>query len=455
MGIYTVNGQHICVQETGSPNNQIALLIHGWSGTHHPLLPLLPLLSKRFWCVAVDLPGYGASPPLPGRSTMAAYADLLAGLVQQIADGPVVLVGHSMGGMISLTMALRHPVLVERMVLLNPTISGRFSALPHALISPLLLLERIAPITQATALLHPLVVAGIERLLQPHAWNSPAPPATPQPRHLWTYVPPGGWERVHADCYRAMHHGDLRGKLRQIEAPSLVLWGAEDPIVSLREAGVVVDEWQGADVRIVPKAGHWLPYEAAEITGRYIASFLGIWLDTEQSDANTGVQSTNVWETAQFLANSDVGNALSLLQRTKLAAQLALYHYPPDSVINHAEEESTDLYIVQGGTIEVWSDPIALGMPFGESQRLAVFRPGQMTGELALLDGGRRSAELRAGEDGATVMVLKREHLLALSEDDPALGNRVLWNVAATLALRLRMTTWRLEMSTQKRAGTQ
>jgi len=140
---YTIDGQVIHTIQQGQPTRQVALLIHGWSSSSYAMSPLLPLLSQRFNCLAVDLPGYGQSPPLPERTTIAAYADILAKLIEEVSDGPVVMIGHSMGGMISMTLALRYPVLVERMVLLCPTISGRLSTRINLTISPITIMERV------------------------------------------------------------------------------------------------------------------------------------------------------------------------------------------------------------------------------------------------------------------------------------------------------------------------
>ena len=110
MAVYHLNGQELHVVEKGPPVRQVALLIHGWSSSSYALSPLLELLSLRFRCLSVDLPGYGKSSSFPNRTTIPAYADLLAELIAEVSDGSVVLVGHSMGGMISMTLALRHPV---------------------------------------------------------------------------------------------------------------------------------------------------------------------------------------------------------------------------------------------------------------------------------------------------------------------------------------------------------
>jgi CRP-like cAMP-binding protein len=218
-----------------------------------------------------------------------------------------------------------------------------------------------------------------------------------------------------------------------------VIWGAEDNTVPLRDAGVVADEWRGVDLRIVPKAGHWPQFETPAFTFKALAAYLGLPVVSSKLEDSTSPAEA-IARSADFLANSDIGADLSLAQRTRLAAQCRLRLFRPGDLIGPANEECTDLYIVQDGAVEVWSEPdLVTGAP---SRQLTTVLPGQMTGEMALLDGGRRSAALRAGEDGATLLVLRRERLRALAEDDPALGNAIIWNIAATLALRLRLTNW-------------
>ena len=75
-------------------------------------------------------------------------------------------------------------------------------------------------------------------------------------------------------------------------------------------------------------------------------------------------------------------------------------------------------------------------------QRFASFSPGVMLGELALLDGGGRSADALA--DGEVqVYALTRDGLAALSAADPALAQQLLRNIALHLAQRLRVSTTR------------
>ena len=88
-------------------------------------------------------------------------------------------------------------------------------------------------------------------------------------------------------------------------------------------------------------------------------------------------------------------------------------------------------------------------------QSVATLRPGQIAGELAMLDQGLRSADLIAGPEGATVLALERDRMLALCEDDATLGTRLLWNVAVTMSQRVRFVLWQLQRASQRRERSQ
>ncbi len=275
MTLYNVKGQRIFARKEGKSARQLALLIHGWSSSWYAMSPLLPLLRKRFRCLAVDLPGYGESPPGPERATIAGYAELLAGLIRDVTDRPALLVGHSMGGMISLTLTLRHPDLVERMVLLAPTISGQLSLFINLFVSPVTILERFWVAGWLASLLEPQMVGITDRLMRPASFAAHSGVSEKDYHRLRADVRRPGQGRVRAECFRAMREGDLRGQLGPIEAPSLVIWGMEDNTVPLRDASALADEWPAADLRIIPQASHWPQFETPEITLRYITGFLG------------------------------------------------------------------------------------------------------------------------------------------------------------------------------------
>jgi pimeloyl-ACP methyl ester carboxylesterase/CRP-like cAMP-binding protein len=450
---FNIRGQKIHAMEAGKRGRQVALLIHGWSSSWYATSPMLGLLAQRFHCLAIDLPGYGQSPRLSGRTTIDRYVEVLADLISHISDSPVVLVGHSMGGMISLSLALRYPVLVDRMVLLSPTISGRLSTFINLFISPITLLERFGLGSLIVSAVESSVVGITDRLMRPALFAERSGITKDDYERIRLDARRPGQGQVRAECFRAMRENDLQGRLGELEIPTLILWGAEDNTVPLRDAGIVADEWPEADLRIIPKAGHWPHFETPEITRRRTAAFLGLPLGSAELYTPVGDEElVRIQELAQFLSHSDVGNDLNLAQRSRLAAQCEFRQYEPGQVLAHAGELTYELFIIHSGTVEVWKDPDSFDPgqhSHDQLQLVTSLRPGQITGELSMLDLGQRSADLIAGKDGATILALERERLLTLCEDDAVLGTHLLWNIATAMSSRIRFILWQLNRAEQ------
>jgi pimeloyl-ACP methyl ester carboxylesterase len=270
---HTINGQPINVHEEGLPNGKVALMIHGWSSSWYAVSPLLPFLSQRYRCLAVDLPGYGESPPMNSRVTIDKYADLMIGLIESATKQPAVLIGHSMGGMTSLMVALKRPDLVERMVLICPTISGNLSFMINLTLFPFVVMERFSVTRAIVSIFEPLL--GItDRLLRGPLFADRTMISAEAFARIKADTRRRDQGRIRAECFRAMRENDLRGQIKTIEIPSLVVWGMEDNTVPLRDASVVAREWPQADLRIIPNAGHWPQFETPEVLERHVRAFL-------------------------------------------------------------------------------------------------------------------------------------------------------------------------------------
>lgn len=359
-----------------------------------------------------------------------------------------------MGGMIGLTIAQKYPVLVERMVLICPTISGNLSTFINLVVSPITFVERFI-FGQVLSVAVQRVVVGItDRIMRPVSFADRTGITEEDYARIRADARRPDQGRVRAECFTAMREHNLSGNLSKLDIPSLVLWGAEDNTVPLRDAGVVADEWPDADLRILPKAGHWPHFERPEVTLRLVASFLG--LSVSRNKLYTPVEDDElqqIQEIAQFFAHSDVGNNLNITQRARLAAQCQRRTYNPQEMIVHVRDQGNEMYIIQDGTVDVWTDPS--GAAEGKTSRfrkMATLRPGQITGELALFDEGLRSANLVAGDSGAIVLVLSREQVQALADDDPTLGAKFLWNMAKALSNRIRFIQWQNRRMQEKNA---
>ena len=98
------------------------LLVHGIGSTRAFWDPIVPLL-EGFTSVAVDVPGFGAAPAIEEPVTVARLAAALDTALDEPSPGPVVVIGHSLGGMIAEELALLAPERVRGLVLCN-TIPG-------------------------------------------------------------------------------------------------------------------------------------------------------------------------------------------------------------------------------------------------------------------------------------------------------------------------------------------
>lgn len=102
------------------------LLVHGFASSLRVWDPLVAALQDAFRCWAVDLAGCGATRIPPDRSvTLDEHVAHLRAFVRQHGIRPRAVIGHSMGGMLTLKLALAEPELAERLVLVAPAVTGQ------------------------------------------------------------------------------------------------------------------------------------------------------------------------------------------------------------------------------------------------------------------------------------------------------------------------------------------
>ena len=104
------------------PYGPPVVFVHGLGGSHLNWCPVGPKLAVGRRAVALDLHGFGLTPGTRRTSTVRANARLLDRFVRQILGTPVILVGNSMGGMISVLQAAAAPDTVAGLVLIDPAL---------------------------------------------------------------------------------------------------------------------------------------------------------------------------------------------------------------------------------------------------------------------------------------------------------------------------------------------
>jgi pimeloyl-ACP methyl ester carboxylesterase len=103
------------IHGTGKP----LIMLHGGFGAFEMFAALSPALAEKYQVIGVDLYGHGRTALTDRPIGFEDMADDIAGLVGQLGLGKAALLGFSLGGAVALQTAIRHPELVERLVLIS------------------------------------------------------------------------------------------------------------------------------------------------------------------------------------------------------------------------------------------------------------------------------------------------------------------------------------------------
>jgi pimeloyl-ACP methyl ester carboxylesterase len=124
-----LNGPVHYVDFGGPEDGPAVVLVHGLGGSHLNWDLFAPLLNEHARVYALDLPGFGRSEPGARTASVSANAAALHRFLAEVVGEPAVLVGNSMGGMLSILATGEHPDAVTGLVLLDPAVPGPRRAL--------------------------------------------------------------------------------------------------------------------------------------------------------------------------------------------------------------------------------------------------------------------------------------------------------------------------------------
>lgn len=251
---------HYLDQGHGPP----VVLLHASPGDARDFGAIIPALASPYRVIAVDWPGYGSSglPPDPDAVDVLFFYQVLCEFLDALALPPALFIGNSLGGNAAARLAARRPASVRALVLVAP---GGFTAHNAA--------TRAFCALQASGLSLPpswfarLYLRGRtpttsdmrERAATEHA----EPRRVAMGRALWRSF--------------GRPDNDLRVEARAITAPTLLVFGARDPVISARRDGAIASQSMPAASRVTLPCGH-APF--AELPERFLEEvlpFLGRW----------------------------------------------------------------------------------------------------------------------------------------------------------------------------------
>ncbi|MBP2874778.1 MULTISPECIES: acetoin dehydrogenase dihydrolipoyllysine-residue acetyltransferase subunit [Pseudomonas] len=242
--------RYLDLGEGGTP----LVLVHGFGGDLNNWLFNQPALAAECRVIALDLPGHGES----GKHLQNGDAQELSQAVLDLLDhldlDRVHLAGHSMGGLVSLTVAGQAPERVASLTLiasagLGPDINGDY-------------LQGFAEANNRNALKPQLT----------QLFSDPALVTRQMLEDMLKFKRLEGVDQALRQLNQKLFEGgrqmiDVRNVVGR--QPSLVIWGSEDAIIPARHA-----EGLDAQVEVLPGQGHMVQLEAAEYVNQLMATFL-------------------------------------------------------------------------------------------------------------------------------------------------------------------------------------
>jgi CRP-like cAMP-binding protein len=141
------------------------------------------------------------------------------------------------------------------------------------------------------------------------------------------------------------------------------------------------------------------------------------------------------------LRQADIFDELTNTQLELVASICEEKEYQEGELIFAENTSGNELYVIADGEVTIEVDPSVVGRGIaGGPQAIARLRRGQSFGEVALVDQGVRSAAARSAKHGTQLVIISRDKLMLLCDTYPQLGYRLMRNLAADLAMKIRNT---------------
>jgi 3-oxoadipate enol-lactonase len=238
------------------------ILLHPFPANHEFWLPVAEILSTRYRLILPDLRGHGDSGIGEGPATMEKHAGDLARVMDDSGVGRAPLIGASIGGYVLLEFWRKH--------------RGRFSALG--------LCNTKAPADSAEARGARLRVAEevMERGTEPFFESMVPRLLGNSTRELRPDLIDGALRMMRkmspedvAQVQRGMaERPDSMDTLKTINVPALLVTGDEDMLTGRNEAELMRQHIPNSELRVIPRAGHYSPWEQPEAAGKLLRQFL-------------------------------------------------------------------------------------------------------------------------------------------------------------------------------------
>lgn len=250
-GFITVNGMSIFFMAAGA--GLPVLFIHGNTGSSRWWSKVMDIPGCR--TIALDMPNFGASSPLEGEPDLHAYAETVASFMDALGIEQAVVVGHSLGGCVAQSLAVRHPDKVLSLILVN-------SGAPTGLVVPKERHPVIELMRTSREVLEKALQTVVPTLNDPEFFKLLVDDAQKMAPHAWI----GNAE--------ALSKFDISAECAYYTGPVLVLRGELDPIITAAMAKETARAYPASKLMILQGVGHSIMVEKPALFVQIMQDYL-------------------------------------------------------------------------------------------------------------------------------------------------------------------------------------
>jgi 3-oxoadipate enol-lactonase len=231
------------------------VLSHGWMSDQTQWKAQVTLLSRHHKVIAYDHRGHGSSDKPKDGYSMTVLAEDIIGLLDALGLDKATIVGHSMGGMASLVLAIEHPERVSRLVLVETSAKNDFSMYMRLGVEDALRSDD-----------------SMADWMVSLAHRDPSDQVRKETLARASQVP----VEISRECLRQfMTHYDVRKDLGQIEAPTMIVVGEKDSMTPVKMAQVLHRGIAGSSLEIIPEGKHMPMIDDQATFNHILSEFLG------------------------------------------------------------------------------------------------------------------------------------------------------------------------------------
>jgi pimeloyl-ACP methyl ester carboxylesterase len=255
--VHLTSGLRLHYAEQGDRTEEAIIFLHGYSDSWFSFSRVLPLLSPEYHAFALTERGHGDSDKPECCYTVDDFAADINAFMDAIGTEEATIVGHSGGGLIAQRLALSYPHRVSRLVLIGTAAEGSS-------------FRGVSELGEFVRTLTDPVPPEFVREFQESTIYYPVPEEFPETVISESLKLPA---RVWRDYFEGVVLADA-AQLREIKAPTLIMWGEHDTYPPREEQERFAREIPDATLKVYPDTGHAVHWERPEQVVRDLEAFM-------------------------------------------------------------------------------------------------------------------------------------------------------------------------------------